>query len=230
MRRQLFAFIFVALPLAAAMAAQSGRAGAAVDRAALDPKADACTDFYQFACGGWVAANPVPPDRQRLGRFKEVLDRNFAILRRILEEPARRVGNGAASSVVEGATGDGDLRKARDYYAACMDESAITAAGTAPIAAELARNQRARASRGAARTGRAPPGDRRRNAAIRQHAPRGLLRVLPAGFAAEVRGRDDGGSGRGAGRHRPAEPRLLPEDRRSVESAATNTVVTSRRC
>jgi hypothetical protein len=35
------AFKFVALPHATAMAAQSSRAGAAVDRTALDPKADA---------------------------------------------------------------------------------------------------------------------------------------------------------------------------------------------
>jgi putative endopeptidase len=137
MRRQWCAFIFVACPLAAAMAAQSGRAGAAVDRAALDPRAEACTDFYQFACGGWVTANPVSADRQRWGRFTEVLDRNFAILRRILEQPATRVANAAASIVAEDVTA-GDLLKARDYYAACMDESAITAAGTAPIAAELA--------------------------------------------------------------------------------------------
>ena len=26
---------------------------------ALDKTADACTDFYQFACGGWIAKNPV---------------------------------------------------------------------------------------------------------------------------------------------------------------------------
>ena len=120
------------------MAAQSSRAGAAVDRTALDPQADACTDFYQFACGGWVAGNAVTADRQRWGRFAEVLDRNFTILRRILEEPAPRVGQESAQSAIEGARGGGDLRKARDYYAACMDESAITAAHAAPIASELA--------------------------------------------------------------------------------------------
>jgi endothelin-converting enzyme/putative endopeptidase len=138
MRRQLYALTFVALPLATAMAVEPGRAGSGVDRASRDPKADACTDFYQFACGDWLAANPVSADRPRRGRFQEVLDRNFTILRRILEEPAPREREGPAGGVVASPDGNGDLRKARDYYAACMDEAAITAAGTATLAFELA--------------------------------------------------------------------------------------------
>src|SRR5438132_13429607 len=61
MRRYLLAFIFVALPLATALGhAQRSSGSSSVDLAAVDRTADACTDFYQFACGGWIAANPVP--------------------------------------------------------------------------------------------------------------------------------------------------------------------------
>src|SRR5881392_2711546 len=110
MRRLIFALTLVAVPLAAAMVGAQSRTtdikGVEVD--ALDRKADPCVDFYQFACGGWAAKNPVPPDRRSFGRFTELQDRNLMILRRILESPAT-------------AAADDDRKKAADYYAACMD-------------------------------------------------------------------------------------------------------------
>jgi putative endopeptidase len=102
---------------------RSSATAAAVDVSALDRKADPCVDFYQFACGGWVAANPLPPDRRSFGRFAEVQDRNFEILRRVLETPP--------------ASASPDARKAADYYAACMDEGAIERKALTPVEADL---------------------------------------------------------------------------------------------
>src|SRR3954452_6852275 len=131
MRRHIFAVTCSALALtssphgARALSAQAPATSAHADARsvevdALDRKADPCVDFYQFACGGWVAKNPVPADRRSFGRFTELQDRNFMILRRILESPA------ASES-------SDDRKKAADYYAACMDESKIEAAGLTPI-------------------------------------------------------------------------------------------------
>ena len=90
---------------------------------ALDQSVNACTDFYQFACGGWLAHNPVPADRARYGRFDELQERNQAALRGILEK--------AASS--------GADRQIGDYYTACMDEKGIESMGLRPVKATLDR-------------------------------------------------------------------------------------------
>ena len=29
----------------------------------VDTRADPCTDFYKYACGKWMAANPIPADQ-----------------------------------------------------------------------------------------------------------------------------------------------------------------------
>ena len=86
---------------------------------ALDRTADACTDFYQFACGGWIAKNPVPSDRASWGRFEELQERNNETLHKILETAA--------------AGRDPESKKIGDYYASCMDETAINAKGAAPL-------------------------------------------------------------------------------------------------
>ena len=112
--------VLTALPAAAQTIATSA---SGVELASLDRNVDRCTDFYQFACGGWEARNPLPADRRSFSRVQELQDRNFAILRRILETPG----------------GDADRAKASDYYAACMNEPAIEAKGLAPLSVELRR-------------------------------------------------------------------------------------------
>jgi predicted metalloendopeptidase len=98
------------------------------DVTGMDTSANACDDFYRYAVGKWREANPLQATYARYGRFEELGERNRETLHTILEEAAK--SDAPAGSVT---------RKLGDFYASCMDETAIEAAGVAPIGPELGR-------------------------------------------------------------------------------------------
>jgi predicted metalloendopeptidase len=123
--KQAIGILLGALLLGAVVSAQSSSAALAPGFSVeyLDRTADACTDFYQFACGNWLARRPVPPDRTRFGRMQELADRNEAIVRDILERAAARTTGRTPNE-----------QRIGDYYASCLDENAIEQKGATPVA------------------------------------------------------------------------------------------------
>ena len=99
-----------------------------LDPALMDKSGDACADFYQYSCGGWLKQNPIPPDQASYGRDTELAERNRLILRDILEKAAL---DSSGRNAVE--------QKIGDYYASCMDEKVIEEKGIAPLKPELDR-------------------------------------------------------------------------------------------
>src|SRR5438874_13558304 len=99
-----------------------------IDLSAVDRSVNPCEDFYKFACGSWLARTPIPEDRPRWGRaFSEVLERNEARLRDILEQNARGEPDPANPFA----------QKVGDFYATCMDEQKAETASFATLQKEL---------------------------------------------------------------------------------------------
>jgi putative endopeptidase len=117
--------------LAVAADAHAGLEG--IQTRDLNRHVEACSDFYEFANATWRAENPIPASLPKWSRRIAAHDENWHRQQRVLEATAGRKDwrQGSAEQV------------AGDYYASCMDEPAIEAAGVAPIAALMTQIDRA---------------------------------------------------------------------------------------
>jgi putative endopeptidase len=93
-----------------------------LDVPSMNRTADPCTDFYQYACGGWIRNNPIPADQPRWDVYAKLGEENMRFLWGILEESAKPVPGRSAVN-----------QKIGDYFGACMDEKAINEAGIKPL-------------------------------------------------------------------------------------------------
>ncbi len=95
----------------------------------MDTAVSASKDFFEYANGGWLVKNPVPPDYSRYGSFEELMEKNYSDLRQILESAATN------TSAQHGT----NLQRVGDLYTSAIDTVQADRDGISPISGLLSR-------------------------------------------------------------------------------------------
>jgi len=93
-----------------------------LDVTSMDRSADPCTNFYQYACGGWIKKNPIPADQARWEVYGKLQYENELFLWGILEDAAKPMAERSP-----------EQQKIGDYFQSCMDEAGIEKEDASPL-------------------------------------------------------------------------------------------------
>ena len=125
MKRLIMASFIAAMALTGCNPAKdSGKP--AIDLANFDNSTSPVEDFYQYACGGWMEANPLTPEYARYGIFDQLDKENQEKLKVLIEELN-------AKPQEEGSVG----YKISTLYALGLDMDKRNADGAAPVKEQL---------------------------------------------------------------------------------------------
>jgi putative endopeptidase len=98
-----------------------------IDLNNMDTSVKAGNDFFQFANGGWLAANPIPPEYSRYGAFDILGKKNQKEIKEIIKELATKEDLEKGSSE----------QQIRDFYNSGMDTVIIEKLGYNPLKSRL---------------------------------------------------------------------------------------------
>jgi putative endopeptidase len=94
----------------------------ALDIANLDTAFTPGSDFYEYACRGWMTAHPLAPEYARYGAFDKLREENQSQVKDLIEELSS--GKAPAGSIAQ---------KTGTLYRMAMDSARLNAGGAAPI-------------------------------------------------------------------------------------------------
>lgn len=104
--------------------------GSGISNENLDLSTTPCENFYQYAAGGWMKANPMPETESRWGSFNKLAKQNDEKIKVILDRLAKGsspVAKGSAEQLVG------------DFYRSALDTAALERLGTKPVQPYLAK-------------------------------------------------------------------------------------------
>uniref|UniRef100_A0A8C0A9E6 Neprilysin n=1 Tax=Bos mutus grunniens TaxID=30521 RepID=A0A8C0A9E6_BOSMU len=85
----------------------------------MDATVEPCTDFFKYACGGWLKRNVIPETSSRYSNFDILRDELEVVLKDVLQEPK-------TEDIIA-------VQKAKMLYRSCINETAIESRGGEPL-------------------------------------------------------------------------------------------------
>ena len=118
--------LLTVMALATMTLTSSAQLRSGIDLKDLNTSVRPADDFYEYACGGWMKANPLPPAYSRYGSFD-----------RLAEDNNKRI-NGILKELLENSYPQGSVeQKLSDLYKLAMDSARREKEGVTPLMGEL---------------------------------------------------------------------------------------------
>ncbi|MDY5969803.1 MAG: M13 family metallopeptidase, partial [Bacteroidales bacterium] len=112
----------MSLTLLAACGSKKGELTSGVNLDNLDTTASPVDDFYQYACGGWMANHPLDAEHARFGTFDELYENNQKQMKELIDSLS--TAKNANGSIAD---------KIATFYNVGMDSATIEKQGAEPL-------------------------------------------------------------------------------------------------